>query len=257
MSKFLDRLEKITRGTPVSIGFGAASRAEKLPSMGLLGRLSDRAKALRGASVLAKIGAEGALIEGIDEEADVNELAQALKDVPWGRRVHELNAEQVSGYRGEGCDFLVFEPEKVLLDSLGDEDTAYVLCLRPDVDEGYLRGVEGLPIDAVLLDTDGMHPPLTLQHLTTISSVRSMFSKYLLLQIHGDLTARELEGLRDIGVDGLVVDVSAFSVKKLEGLRDRLLSLPRRQPDRASKRSAVLPAGAYTAADVESDDEEF
>jgi hypothetical protein len=256
MSRFLDRLDRITRGAPVSIGFGAASRSEKLPSMGLLGRLSDRSKALRGASLLAKIGAEGALIEGMDDEADVSELAQNLKDVPWGGRVGELNAEQVSSYTGKGCDFLVFEPEKVLLDSLGDEDTAYLLYIRPDVDEGYLRGVEGLPIDAVLLDTDGMHPPLTLQHLITISSVRSMMSKYLLLQTRGDLTERELEALRDVGVDGLVVDVPAFSVKKLEGLREKLLSLPRRQRDRAAKRSAVLPAAAYSAADVASDDEE-
>jgi hypothetical protein len=98
--------------------------------------------------------------------------------------------------------------------------------------------------------------PLTIQHLMTIGSVRNAFSKFLLVEVSGDLSAGELERLRDVGVDGLVVDATALSAKKLEGLKERLLSLPKRQRSRSGKPIASLPRTAFDASSVPSDEEE-
>ena len=256
MSKLLDRLERISRGPTTTIGFGAGSRTEKTATMALLGSLSDQAKAVKVASTLAKVGVDGALIEGMDTEEINGQLAQALNGIPWGLRVHELTGEEASRYKGQGCDFLAFGPEKAHLEALDDEDTGYLLCIQPDTDERSLGTIEDLPVDAVLLPMMSIERPLTIQHLMTIGSVRNAFSKFLLVEVSGDLSAGELERLRDVGVDGLVVDATALSAKKLEGLKERLLSLPKRQRSRSGKPIAFLPRTAFDASSVPSDEEE-
>ena len=261
MSRLLDRLERVNRGATNSMGFGNVARAEKVPPMVLLGTLSDPGKSAQGASILAQIGADGALIEGMSVEEIKEKLIKPLDKVPWGIGVQELVGEQTSHYREQGCDFVAFGPERTLLGALEDEDPAYILYIQPDMDERTLRAIEDLPVDAVLMSMKSVEPPLTLQHLITIASVRNEFSKYLLLEVTGVLTPRELEGLRDIGVDGLVVDATAHSAEELEGLRDSLLALSRRQRDKSrGSLNAVLPRSAYalpgTHSHEEDDDDE-
>ena len=245
MSKFLDRLDKINRGATRSIGFGASARTEELPAMAILGRLSDPAKSAQGAANLTKIGADGALIEGIEVEEISKALASSLDSVPWGICVQELRSEQTSHYREQGCDFVAFAAERAFLEAFEDEETAYMLRVQPDMDERHLRAIEDLPVDVVVLRLEALNLPLTIQHLITIGSVRNAFSQYLLLEMPGVPTSGELERLRDIGVDGLVVDAIRLSAKKLQQLKDRLLAVPRRPRGRSGKASAVLPHGAY------------
>ena len=256
MSRFLDTLERINRGPTTSMGFGTAARTEKVPAMALLGILSDPGKSVQGAATLARIDAEGALIEGKKTEKTLKKIAQTLDSVPWGVGVQELNGEQVSHYREHGCDFLAFGPERALVGAIGNEDTAFLLRIQPDMDERSLRAIEYLPVDAVLLSLGYMEPPLTIQHLITVGSVRDAFSKYLLLEVPGVLTAEELESLRDMGVDGLGLDATAVPADELEGLKERILALPRQQRNRTNKASAILPRTTYTPPGVPSHEEE-
>ncbi len=260
MSKFLGKLEKISRGVTTPLGFGNAARPEKVASMALVGMISGTKKATEKAALLAKIGADGALIDGIDIDEVPDDFTKALDKVPWGIRMQGLEAKHATTCKEKGCDFLAFEPDKAALTALEDEDTGYVLCIEPDMDEKFLRAIEDLPIDVVLLSAKAMEPPLTVQDLITISSVRGAFSKYLLLDVPGDLSTGELEGLRNIGVDGLVVNASSLSAKALEELRDRLLALPKKARNRSTKPDAVLPRGAYgfqsaSPAEEEEDDD--
>ena len=246
MSKFLNRLDKINRGSPTAMGFGASATAEKTPPMALVGRLSGTAQATKGASALAKIGADGAIIDGMEVKGPAKEIARALKDVPWGIEVSELKSGQVAGYRKKGCDFLAFEADGALLEGLEDGDTAYLLHIQPDMDERSLHAIEDLPVDAVLLSMKSVKSSLTVQDLITVSSVRGGFGKYLLLELPIFPTTGELQALRDAGVDGLVVDATGKSVKELEEMKDRLLALPRRERNKMGKSSAVLPGSAST-----------
>ena len=154
MSKFLDRLDKVNRGAPAPMGFGAAVRTEKLPSMALLGSISDTKKAGQAASALAKIGADGAVINGMSTEDVLHRVAKNLGDVPWGLMVGELKGDDAANYKEKGCDFLAFGPEAALLGAFEDEDTGYLLCIPPDMEERYLRAVDDLPVDAALLSSE-------------------------------------------------------------------------------------------------------
>ena len=164
---------------------------------------------------------------------------------------------QVGNYRDQGCDFLAFGPKGALLEALEEDDTGYILSIDPDMDERYLRTIEDLPVDAVLLSMKSVEPPLTVQDLITISSVRGNFSKYLLLEVTGGFSANELEGLRGIGVDALVVEATTLSAKKLQELRDALLALPKRQRSRSPRASAVLPRGSFVLPGASAGEEEY
>ena len=120
--------------------------------------------------------------------------------------------------------------------------------------DGFLRALEDLPVTAAFtsLAVDG---PLTLQRLIDVGSLRTMFDKYLLVQVNPGLSARELEGLRDMGVDALVVDVAAASEDSLKALKESLLKLPRQRKPRSEKTSAVLPSG-LSGGNAHSDHEE-
>ena len=256
MSKLLDRMERIDRGGGRSMGFGAAARAETLPAMVLLGTIAKGDRSRQSASLLAKIGADGALLEGMGKGKVFQEIVRNLEGVPWGIKVEGLNTDQADLCKKEGCDFLAFGPEQALVGAMEDEDTGYVLCIPPDMDERSLRAIEELPIDAVLLRLTSLETPLTLQHLIDIGSVRSNFNKYLLLEVPVALTGRELEGLRDMGVDGLVVDANTTPEEELGGLRERLLTLPRRQRDLSRRPSAILPHASFAPIGVSPDEDE-
>lgn len=260
MSELLHRLERVNRGSTTAMGFGAAGRVEKVPGMALIGSLSAGKRFVQGAATLSKIGADGALITGSGPDGIPSSVAEALKGVPWGVRVPELTGEHAAGYREKGCDFLAFEPQRTQVGALEDEDTAYVLCVPSGMDEQSLRAIEDLPVDAVLLTLESIQPPLTLEHLLAIGVVRGSFSKYLLLEAPASLSSGELEGLKEVGVDGLVVDATSLSAKEMEGLRDRLLSLPQRQR-RARITNAFPSRDAYSSqagpALEDDDDQEF
>jgi hypothetical protein len=260
MSKFLDRLDKLSRGPTTALGFGAGGRTEKLPGMALIGDLSSGKRPAQSAATLSKIGADGALVQGDDPEGIPKNVAEALKDIPWGVRASALTADGVTGFMEKGCDFLAFAPDGAQVGALNDEDAGYVLCVPPDMDEQSLRAIEDLPVDAVLLALDSVDPPLTVQHLLAIGAVRGSFSKYFLLEVPVGLTSGELEGLKEMGVDGLVVDATAASAKEMTGLKDRLMSLPRRQRNRGRNLGTVHPRDSYAApavpAPAEDDDED-
>jgi hypothetical protein len=255
MSVLLDRLDRISRGTPTAMGFGAVSRPDKVPSMAMIGLISDRGKPAEQASTLAKIGVDGVLVEGVEKKTALASLSKALDKVPWGLRLTGIDEEAAGRYREQGCDFLAFGAEGSTLSALEDEDAGYLLCIQSDWDERRLRAIEHLPVDGVVLALQSADPPLTIEHLIAIGSVRGEFSKYLLLEVPGLPTSGELEGLREIGVDGLVVDAALHSAEDLQGLRDRLMALPKRQRG-TKKASAVLPSGAYGAQGTAPDDDD-
>ena len=254
MSKLLDKLDRIGRGTPAPMGFGTARRTEKVSSLALVTMIGDQRKGQQGA--IAKLGPDGALLDGGASKSNLKKLAASLGDVPWGVKVGELTEESAAGFRDLGCDFLAFEAGNVALAALESTEIAYLLHIQGDMPERQLRAVEDLPVDVVVLELDSLSLPLTLEHLISIASVRVEFSKYILLKIPGTLSPAELMALREAGIDGLVVDASDVTPKDLKDLKERLMALPRRQKGRSARAGAVLPQSMYTLPSGPSHEEE-
>ena len=240
MSKLVSRIEKISRGSPAPMGFGATARAAQTPAMALIGILSQNS--LEGAKCLASLDADGALLADVDSGEEISTMAEALGPTPWGVKTHALDGEAADSLVQKGCDFFLVSPDSVTVEAAKDDRAAFILSLPVDANDGFLRALEDLPISAAFISlTD--NGPLTLQRLIDVGSVRTMFDKYLLVEIPVSLSAKELEGLRDMGVDAVVVDVGAASEESLKAMKERLLELPRQRKPRSERTSAVIPAG--------------
>ncbi len=260
MSKLLDRLDRISKGPVTQMGFGATVRAEKTPPMVLVGRIG-KAKAASTAAALSEAGFDGAVLDGVPAD-DSGKVADSLKGLPWGLKLEEITTEQVAASREKGCDFLAFSSDKAFLEVLSDNDKVddeegRILCISADMDERVLQVIDDLPVGAVLLSLDSVKPPLTMDHLLTIGSVRGCFNKYLLVELSGDLSSAELEGLRDIGVDGIVVvDAGSMSKTALKQCKERLQGLSRRQRKPQGRAGALLPMGGSHAEDHDDNDDD-
>ena len=240
MSKLVSRIEKISRGSPAPIGFGASARADRTPAMALIGVISGNST--EDAKCLADLDADGALIADANSTEEFSSLAEALGSTPWGAKVDDLNGETADGLILQGCDFFLVDADSVTVEAAKDERAAFILSLPDGASDGFLRAIEDLPVTAAFtsLAADG---PLTLQRLIDVGSLRTMFDKYLIVQVSPGLSDKELEGLRDMGVDALVVDVATASEDSLKAMKESLLKLPRQRKPRSEKAGAVLPSG--------------
>src|SRR3990172_3777402 len=96
MSKFLDRLERISLGSPGPIGFGMA-RSPKTPGMALVGGISSDYSA--GMAALADLAPDAALISGAGGPPALKKLSRSLgEEIPWGVRVSSLTEDDARAY---------------------------------------------------------------------------------------------------------------------------------------------------------------
>jgi hypothetical protein len=242
MSKFLDFLERIRDGAPAPMGFGAA-RAEKLPSMALVGLVSgDHAT---GVGVVSEIKADAALLTGVDGPEGLKKLTESLSSLPWGARVSSLTQEEAQAYQDNGSDLLAFTLEGTSASALACDEIARVLCLAPDIEEQELRAIASLPVDAFLLSMTGVSGSWTLKDLAMVGAISRRVDKYVLIEVSQPPGEKDLEALRDIGVHGLVVDVGAVASSSLSQLKTSLLEMPRPRSSRRERSRAILPGSVF------------
>ncbi|MBI4200923.1 MAG: hypothetical protein HY531_01375 [Chloroflexi bacterium] len=260
MSKLLDRLDAIDRGAPRAMGFAAHANQKPAPSLALLAWCGDLGRS--DLASLATLPVDSFILPGGSSPEDLAKKTDHLGKAIWGIAVNKLVRTQAAGYREKGSDFLVFGIEETMVDALEEGECARVLRIPPHLEEPQLRGLEDLPVDIVLLQRPKPEGPLRLAHLLAISNVRAMTSRYLLLEWDLELTARELEHLRDVGVDGIVLNVEAIPHSIFTTLRERIDKLPHRKPRGEQRPVAVLPraggpANTRPQRHEEDDDEEI
>ena len=258
MSKFLDRMEQIGRGTQTPMGFGVA-RPEKVPGMALIALItSDHST---GVGAVAELAPDAALVAGGTGQASLAELAQPLDSkLPWGVRATSMTQEDVQSYQENGCDLLAFPLEGTPVAAVASDEIARILCIDPDIDERELRAIMALPVDMLLLSMSGHSGPWTLSELAAVGTIsRRAGDKYILVEVSQPPDGKELEVLRDIGVHGLVVDVGQLTAEALAGLKTGLLEMPRQRPGRQGRRNAIIPSSGFLRPeepDLEDEDED-
>lgn len=256
MSKLIDRLDQISRGSPAALGFTAPTKREHVPQMALLAKGSSTKT-----SILAKLKDANldafVLVDTNQINKGVERALKYLKGSTWGATVANLDREASANYKPLGSDFLVFGIEGTRVDGIEEGDMGRVLRIPPDLDEAILRGLEDLPVDAILLERPEAGTPLALTHMLAIGNVRAATSRYLLLEWDTALTARELEHLRDLGVDGIVLDTEHSSIEMFTCIRQEINALPKRKPKGEQRATATLPRIAgLTHSSIHHDDDD-
>lgn len=241
MSRLLDLLDRIARGAPSAMGFTAAAQRPTPTPLALLVWMEGQGDAM-DTRALAEARVDAVVLpRGAQDASGLERQVKPLEQFAWGVEVEGLGRERVEAYRDAGSDFLVFPLEGTQADALQEGDMARILRLPTGLEEATLRSLEDLPVDAILLCPSEPEGPMTLAHLAAIANVRGATSKYVLVQWGADLTARELEHLRNLGVDGVVVKVHQGTDAKLPALRAQIEALPKRRPRGEQRPAALIP----------------
>ena len=256
MSKLIDKLERASSGGVTPLGFGPATARERVAPLLLLGavRVGDKQEAGRAAE--AGLDAAFLLSNGAAPKAQIATSAGSLGEVPWG-----LWSADADPAPAEGSDFQVIVSDSTPLTLLEGEEPANVMVVAPEMEDGLLRTIDDLPVDAFLVSL-AEAGPLTVRQLMRISRVRRATSKYLLVHLPFMPATAELKPLMDGGVGGLVIDVQGRNTEELKACRARLLELPARRARDRRRAMAIVPSSGFAAEpppprrDDDDDDEE-
>jgi len=250
MSKLGDTIRRTMRTEPAPIGFRAV-RPAKNPSL-LVTVLLDGADKGKVAGAVEK-GAGAIVVRGATPDA-VKAAAEAAGEVPLGLWPEEVDAKGVAALVEAGADFLVFQAESTPATALLEDKLGYVLVLKEEQDDTYLRVLESVALDAILLD--GWSGPLTLRKQLELRRVAGLTRKPLMLPVSLPIESGELECLRDAGVSVVAVDGSDKTVAEMPSLVSTIDTLrgPRRHRETALE--VLLPQAAEMAAEEEEDEDE-
>ena len=243
MSKFIDKLNRLSRGETQPIGFRAREPASPKPKIQLVAILAqESAESLTGRVV----GADAGLLRIVKPSTGVEalpKLSQALPDIPWGGWLQGKGLGGLKQLSKAGCDFIVFPATDTPLTLIENKEAGRILEVEASLSEGLLRAVNELPIDAVLVASEQKEGySLTWQHLMLFQRFAGLLTKPLLVSIPAKVTGSELQALWEAGVSGVVVELSPEQpqdgLSKLRQVIDKLeFSLPRRR----EKVEALLP----------------
>jgi hypothetical protein len=253
MSKLAERIRRALRVDSAPMGFGAAARASN-PSLlltALLPSLSPEA-----AKEAVTRGADTCLFTASDaKDREVKEVVQALGEAPGGLHVRRLDGETAAHLAELGVDYAAFEPETALATALLESNLGHVLSLESDLPDIYLRTLEALPLDAILLRH--WKEPLTVRQQMELQRISGLARKPLILPVSPHVSGGELQMLREAAVIAIAVDGdSKAAFDTLASLRKVIDELPPRRRRREEHGEAILPRVAEAVATTPDEGEE-
>ena len=193
MSKFIDRLNQVAQVTPQSMGFGHAKSTSGKPKMLLVASLSQ----VNPDSMADYVAGADAGLSLISKPSQGTENIQTVSglipNIPWGVWLKGFNRGEIKPVVEAGCDFVVFPAADTSLTMLRDDKVGKILEIELSLSEGLLGAVNGLPIDAVLIDSEKKEHSLTWQHIIYFRRFATSLTKPLLVSVPSNITANELK----------------------------------------------------------------
>jgi hypothetical protein len=253
MSKFVDRLQSLSKSSATPIGFHASVSELKSPTMLLIAGLSGAQ--LKEAKIAADVNADAGLVlsEGASAKV-VKQMVEAVGDVPLGVSVKSMSEERISELTDMGCDFLVFDI-KISASVLHKEDMGKFLMIEPSLDQGLVRAINSLEVDGVLLSSRGGDSFVAVEHLLVCRRFVELLEKPVIMALPSLATKAVLTSLWQSGVDG-VVTPSTQPMETLAELKKMISDLPRRARGHRATRGVVVPHYGATVVGEEEEEEE-
>lgn len=243
MSKLIDKLNQAAKAVPQSMGFMRARTVKMKPKMLLIASLSQANNVDSLADYIT--GADAVLLPVAKSSRGaktIPKIAPSVPDIPWGGWLGDIDRRGIRPIVEGDYDFIVFPATTALAIPQDDGEIGKILQVEASLNEGLLKAVNELPIDAVLIaDKQEEEYFLTWHHLMLFQRFAGLLTKPLLISIPLNVTANELQVLWETGVDGVVVEVEAGQpagrLKKLRRTIDKLIFPPRKR----GKTEALLP----------------
>jgi hypothetical protein len=256
MSRLIEKFHEASR-VIAPMGFRTARTAAAVPKILLIasleaGTLEKRADYLEAAdAALVRFTGTALTAKGVQK------AAASLPDIPWGFDMADDDAKKAAGMEA-GADFILFAIDNQVADTPKDDKTGKILQVESSLDDGLLRAINDLAVDAVLVSDafEGDGSSLMWHQLMIFQHLANLLSKPLIVPAPASISEKELKALWDTGVDGIIVafDKTGTGIKELRQVIDRL---PPRSVRKRGKPSVVLPRTAgETPAPAPPDEEE-
>jgi len=214
--------------------------------------LTGYAGPLAGAAGARSAGAEVVLVDARRSGltvADVEKLREQAGDSAIGAWAAIKDSEEAKSLREAGLDFIVVEADSTPASVLLDDKLGYVLALTGPFDEHFLRSLEPLAFEALLLT----EPPatLTVARQIELTRISALARKPLLAFAQPGVSKDDLQCLRAAGIVGVLVGEDAVAAVK-----ERVAALPPRRGRRDERAVVSLPRGQVAPASDEDDEDE-
>jgi hypothetical protein len=259
MSQLIDKLNRASQATSQPMGFGAARTAKSGSRIILIASLApgDTSRLADGTE-----NADAVLLRLAKSHLTANtiqEIAGALPDIPWGGYLEDADTKRAATMVKAGCDFLVFTAASPVTATPQEEKVGKVLQVESTLDDGSLRAINDLAVDAVLItDAYQADGSIAWHHLIKIQHLANLLTKPLIVPIPLNVSGSELKAIWEAGVDGVVVEADTEKPEELEELRRAISELPPRSARKRGKAEVLLPrvSGDETRATPDEDEEE-
>ena len=191
----------------------------------------------------------------------IQTMVKNLPDIPWGIYLDDDADKKTASLEGEGYDFVVFSASGRISVTPQEEKVGRILQVAAAaLDDGLLRAVNDLPVDAVLAAGEEPGGAVAWHHLMQVQRLSNLLAKPLLVDVPAGITEVEIKALWEAGADGVVVAADGLPPGGLSELRRLIDGLPPRSARRRGKSEALLPRigrGTSPAAEEEEEDDDW
>jgi len=234
MSKFVDRLQGVSKASSAPLGFhtggGKASQSGLLLIGGLSGTDTGEARILADSGVDAGLVlAQGSGLKMVEE------MVGAMDGVPLGVLLGVGDGGKMAGLAKAGCDFVVFDV-KMPIAALQEKNMGRFLKVEAALDYSLFRAMSELDVDGLVVSAEG-EGAITFEQLLTYRRLVGLAGKPLVLSLSALTTDGELTGLWKAGIDGIVIHPSSV----LADLKTMVQRLPKRAERQRARPEVVLP----------------
>ncbi len=258
MSRLISEFHRASQSTNQPMGFRAARPTAPAPRIILIagleiGATGNTADYTEGASaVLLRPGKSSPTAKAVQE------TVKSLPDIPWGVYLEDNGEEKSAATGGAEYDFVVFPASVRISTTPQEEKVGRILQVESSMDDGLLRAVNDLKVDAVLVaDTSEGGGSLLWHQLMIFQHLARLITKPLIVPVPADINEEELKALWEAGADGMLVEVDTTKTGGLKGLRQAIDKLPPRSFMKRDKIEALLPrTGGERGATAPPDEEE-
>jgi hypothetical protein len=254
MSKFVDKLQSITKSSTTPIGFHPAVSELKRPAMLLIAGISGAQ--VKEAKIAADVNADAGLIlsEGASAKV-VKQMVEAVGDFPLGVFVKGMNEEKINEVTSVGCDFVVFDI-RIPAAVLHKEGVGKFLMIEPSLDNGLVKAINSIEVDGVLISSRDGDSFVAVEHLLVCRRFIELLEKPVIVALPSLVTKAVLTSLWQTGVDGVVAP-SEQSVGTLTELKKMISDMPRRARGRRAEAGVILPRYGGVAEEEDEEQEEI
>lgn len=225
MTELIERLHNLGKTEPAPMGFGRRVERKQNPALLIIGQTSpSNIKGFLDSSNADAVDA--LLLDGVPGKT----ATKPLKDLLWGVKTSRISHEEMDDLKEAGCALILIDSPDIHASVLREDGIATGVALPLDISDRDAHVLDDLPFDFLTVDYTTKPGDLTVAALMKYQAAVSMVSKHIFLHVSESPEEAELERLRDLPADAVIVNLESISDDALSTLRERVNALDARKP---------------------------